>query len=82
MTDPPGRLLVAIAMSLVAGGMTSLHDAVALHQGFAAGGLLATAFLYEALFRNPPVSPTDPSVVLSVLLWHLVLAWLVFLGFF
>lgn len=82
MSDRYGRVLASIAALLVAGGLVSLHTAVALHQGLVAGALLATVFIYDALFRNPPVSPTDPTAVVAVLLWHAILGWLLLVGFF
>lgn len=76
MTDRYERLLGAIAASLLGGAAASLHPAVTLHYGLAAGGLLATLFLYEALFRNPPVPPTDPHIASVVVFWHVALVWL------
>lgn len=82
MSNRYGRVLALIAALLVAGGLVSLHTAVALHQGLVGGALIATVLIYDALFRNPPVSPTDPAVLVAVLLWHIILAWLLLVGFF
>lgn len=66
------QLLAAMGASLVAGVAVSVHPAVAVYQGVAGGSLPATLFLYEALFRNPPTSPTAAQTA-GVVGWHLVL---------
>lgn len=53
--------------------IASLHPAVAIHQGLAAGSLASTAVLYDALFRNPPVKKTPTNVAATLLV---TLAWL------
>ncbi|CAI48120.1 uncharacterized protein NP_0058A [Natronomonas pharaonis DSM 2160] len=72
------QLLGAILASLLMGALASLHAAVTLHEGLVGGSLVATLFLYEALFRNPPVSPRKPAVASAAFFWHLGLLLLVF----
>ncbi|MEF8887111.1 MAG: hypothetical protein V5A30_04830 [Haloarculaceae archaeon] len=67
MVDYYDQLLVAIVAALVAGAAASLHPAIALNQGLAGGSLLSTVFLYEILFRNPPVEPTRATSTASVI---------------
>jgi hypothetical protein len=59
-------LLAAIAAAILVGAATSVHPAVAVHQGLAGGSLVSTLILYEILFRNPPTEPTRSSTVASV----------------
>lgn len=56
MIDSYTRVLVAIPAALLAGTLFGLHPSIALHEGLAGGSLLSGVFLYDALFRNPPVS--------------------------
>lgn len=58
MVDYYDQLLVAIIAVIAAGAAASLHPSIELHQGLAGGSLVSTVFLYELLFRNPPVDPT------------------------
>lgn len=75
------RLLVAMAGSLLLGMTSSLHPVVELHQGAGAGALVATVFLYEALFRNPPLPPTDPRIAAGAAVWHGCFAIIVLVAF-
>ncbi|MFO8114523.1 MAG: hypothetical protein R6U01_04035 [Halorubrum sp.] len=59
-------LLAAIAAATVVGAATSVHPAVAIHQGLAGGSLVSTLILYEILFRNPPTEPTRSPTAASV----------------
>ncbi|WIV67645.1 hypothetical protein [Natrialbaceae archaeon AArc-T1-2] len=68
------RLLVAMAGSILLGVAASFHPVVELYQGAGTGALVATVFLYEALFRNPPLPPTDPRVAAGTAVWHGCLA--------
>lgn len=70
MLDYYDKMLVAIVAVIAVGGATSLHPAVAIHEGLGAGSLLSTLLLYEVLFRNPPTeaarSRVAPSAVVMV----------------
>lgn len=67
-------LLITVAAALVIGASLSMHSAVAAYQGLGTGSVIATVFMYEILFRNPPMyatgSPTMASGVVG-------LGWLV-----
>ncbi|SDY24185.1 hypothetical protein SAMN04487946_10967 [Halobellus clavatus] len=65
MIDYYDLVLLAIAAVMIAGAAMSLHPLVALHQGLAAGSLVATLFLYDVLFRNPPTEPTTSTTAAS-----------------
>lgn len=60
--DHHDLLLVTIPALLALGVVVSVHPAVALHEGMAAGSLASTVLLYNALFRNPPVEPATTDV--------------------
>lgn len=66
------RVLVAIATSLLAGGLAGVFTPVSITGGLAAGSVAATAFVYGGLFRNPPVPRTDRRVTAAVIVWHTV----------
>jgi len=75
------RVLAAIAVSLLAGGLAGLFTPVAVVTGLAAGSVAATVFVYAGLFRNPPVPRTDRRVTAAVIVWHTVLLSLLALAF-
>lgn len=66
VVDYYDKFLIAIAAIMSAGGVASLHPAIALHQGLAGGSIVSTIFLYEILFRNPPTEPTRSTATASV----------------
>lgn len=55
MLDYYDWVLALIPLSYVVGVVATLHEAVALHHGLAAGSLIASIVLYDAVIRNPPV---------------------------
>jgi hypothetical protein len=76
MLDYYDQILLAIAAVMVAGAAVGLHPLIAVHQGLAGGSLIATLFLYEILFRNPPTEPTTSTTAASVVVgisWLLTL---------
>jgi hypothetical protein len=79
MLDYYDQMLIAIAAVMLAGVAASVHPLIEIHQGLAGGSLVATLFLYEILFRNPPTEPTTsttaaPAVVGSSWLLTLILS--------
>lgn len=64
------KILLGILAMLALGGLTSVHPAIAFHEGLGAGSLISTLMLYEILFRNPPTeagrSRAGPSAVVMV----------------
>ncbi|UTF53775.1 hypothetical protein [Natronosalvus rutilus] len=67
------RIIVAIGASVVAGVVLGVVTPLALDVGLFLGGLAATVFLYDAMFRNPPVPPADPRVATTAVVWHAIL---------
>jgi len=68
------KVLLAIAASLGGGSLLGLVTDVAFRLGLLAGALLATVFVYDAIFRHPP-QPTARARHAAVV-WHLFLALL------
>lgn len=75
------RVLAAIAVSLLAGGLAGVFTPVTVTTGLAAGSIAATAFVYAGLFRNPPAPRSDRRVTAAVIIWHTVLLSLLALAF-
>jgi len=76
MLDYYDQILIAVAAVMIAGVAVSIHPLIAVHQGLAGGSLVATLFLYEILFRNPPTEPTTSTTTASVVVgisWLLTL---------
>ena len=72
------KILLVIPAAILLDALASVHGAVALYQGLGIGSLAATAFLFDALFRNPPTEPTvsHAGAALSVGLSWLCTIWL------
>lgn len=68
------KLLVAIIGSLGLGVAIGAATSVAFITGLAAGAVLATVFVYEALFRNPPIPPGSTQAKAAAIVWHAFLA--------
>jgi len=71
MVDYYDGVLVAIVGCVLGGLAVSLVTGIGVRAGASAGTLVATVFLYDALFRHPPLPRTDPSMVVPVVAWHL-----------
>ena len=67
------RILLGIAGSLLGGVLLAVLTSLALHVGIFAGTVVATVFVYDAMFRNPPLPATDPRVAAAAIVWHAVL---------
>lgn len=70
------KMPIAVGAVIVAGAAVSIHPLLGIHQGLAGGSPVATLFLYEILFRNPPVEPTTSTTAASVIVgisWLLTL---------
>ncbi len=52
------RILDSMLVALVAGTMVGFHPVVQLHYGLESGALVATLFLWDGIFRNPPIPPS------------------------
>ena len=75
------KIIVAIAGSLLGGVAIGVVTALAFQTGLLVGTLFATVFLYDAIFRNPPLPATDPRVAATAIVWHAILAVLAITAF-
>ncbi|WP_225336322.1 hypothetical protein [Halomicrobium urmianum] len=66
------RILAAIAASLGGGALAGVVTPVQFRTGLFVGSLVATAFVYAALFRNPPLPETSTRVKAAAAVWHAV----------
>ena len=76
MLDYYDQMLIAIAAVMIAGATVSIHPLIGIYQGLAGGSLVATLFLYEILFRHPPIEPTTSTTAALVIVgigWLLTL---------
>lgn len=70
------KILVAIPASLSGGILVGLLTSVPVQVGLLAGALLATVWIYDATFRNPPRPAVSTQVKLAAIVWHVFLAGL------
>jgi hypothetical protein len=70
MTDYYDRLLAAIGASLGSGFLVGAVGPVTLRFGALSGALVATVFVYEGLFRNPPRPMPDGRRGAYAVAWH------------
>lgn len=70
------KILAAIAASLAGGLLVGVTTALRVHTGLFAGALAATAFIYHALFWNPPQPTPSRRATVAAILWHILLALL------
>lgn len=67
------RVLVAILASLVGGVLGSVVVGVPRRAGLLGGSLVATVFVYDALFRRPPRPAPSARAKTAAVLWHVFL---------
>ncbi len=68
------KIIVGIAVSLLAGALLGVVTTIAFQTGLFIGTLVATLLVYDAIFRNPPLPATDPRVAAAAIVWHAILA--------
>ncbi|ELZ05030.1 hypothetical protein C482_02711 [Natrialba chahannaoensis JCM 10990] len=67
------KILIGIAGSVLGGVFLSVVTALTFQTGLLLGSVVATLFLYDAMFRHPPLPATDPRVAAMAIVWHAVL---------
>lgn len=67
------KILVAIPVSLVGGILVGLLTSVPVRLGLLAGALIATIWIYDAMFRNPPGPAVSTQLKFVALVWHVFL---------
>ncbi|NGM70570.1 hypothetical protein G6M89_16435 [Natronolimnobius sp. AArcel1] len=74
MLDYYDKIIVGIAGSLLIGVVLGSLTAIGFQTGLFVGTVIATLFVYDAIFRNPPLPASDPRVVATAIVWHALLA--------
>jgi len=74
MVDYYDAILVAIVGCILGGLALSLVTGIGVQAGVFAGTLVATLFVYDAIFRHPPLPPTEPVLAVPLVVWHAGLA--------
>lgn len=68
------KILAVIAVSLSGGALVGVITDLRLRVGLLAGALIATLFVYHAMFRNPPRPAPSPQAKAAAIGFH-VLLW-------
>ncbi|MCL9813701.1 hypothetical protein AArcSt11_08555 [Natranaeroarchaeum aerophilus] len=68
-------ILVAIPVALLSGWIIGVLTVVPIEYGMVAGVVLATPFVYDAIFRNPPLPESDVQRAFAAILWHVLVVW-------
>ncbi|WP_254768989.1 hypothetical protein [Salinilacihabitans rarus] len=71
------RILWGIPACVLLGAALGLATSISFEAGLAAGSLAATAFVYEAIYRNPPIPTTPRRAKVAVVVWHVIVVTLV-----
>lgn len=66
-------ILLGIFVALAGGGLVGVLTTVPMEYGLAAGFLMATPFVYDAMFRSPPLPSDDFHRATAAIVWHLLL---------
>jgi hypothetical protein len=64
------KILAAIIASLGGGALAGVITAYSFRAGLLAGAFLATVFVYDALFRNPPRPTPSAQAKAAAFVWH------------
>lgn len=71
------KILIGITSALLMGVLAGVLTSLAFSTGVLFGALAATPFVYDAMFRNPPLPSSNPEVAVAVIVWHAFLFVLV-----
>lgn len=69
MLDYYDKIVGGIAASLLGGVLVGVLTSVTFHVGLFFGAIVATVFVLDALFRNPPLPSERPLVTTLAILW-------------
>lgn len=70
------KILAAIAVSLSGGAVVGTVTTLSFRVGLLAGALVATPFVYDAIFRNPPRPAPSRQATAAAIVWHAFLGTL------
>lgn len=73
-------ILLAIMVALVAGGIVGAATPVPMEYGLLAGFVVATPFVYDAMFRHPPLPSDDLQRATAAVIWHILLVGSLFVA--
>ena len=69
-------ILLVIAVVLVSGFVVGLATTVPMEMAMAGSVLVATPFVYDAIFRNPPIPENDARRAVAAVVWHVLIVWM------
>lgn len=75
MIERYDRILLAIAVLLAGGWLLGSLTAIPMQAARVASVLAATPFVYDALFRNPPLPAESTHRAAAAIAWLALLAW-------
>ena len=75
MVEYYDKILLAIAAALASGFAVGIATAVPMEVAMAGGVLVATPFVYNAIFRNPPLPGSGHQRAAVAIVWHAFLVW-------
>lgn len=67
------KVLLAIPASLSGGIIVGMVTSVPFRLGLLAGALIATIWIYDATFRNPPRPAISTQAKFAAIVWHVFL---------
>ena len=68
-------ILLVIPVALVGGWLVGTLTPVPIEHGLAGGFVLSTPFVYDAMFRNPPLPESQIHRGTAAIVWHALLIW-------
>lgn len=66
-------ILLAISIALIGGGLVGALTSAPMEYGLVAGFVVATPFVYDAMFRSPPLPTDDFHRATAAIVWHVLL---------
>ncbi|MBX0297827.1 hypothetical protein [Haloarcula nitratireducens] len=75
------KILAAIAASLSGGALAGTITEIHLRFGLLAGAVVATVFVYRAMFRNPSWPTPSRQAKAATIVWHVFVGILLVLTF-
>lgn len=65
--------ILAITIALIGGGLVGVVTSAPREYGLVVGFVLATPFVWDAIFRSPPLPTDDFHRATAAIVWHLLL---------
>ncbi|WP_254862969.1 hypothetical protein [Halovivax gelatinilyticus] len=77
MVERYDTILLAIAVIFAGGWLVGTVTAVPMQIARVASVLIATPFVYDAMFRHPPLPDHPAPRAAAAIVWHVVLVWVI-----